>query len=69
MQAADAVMVSGVFEAADVRAWVEGGWGVDALMGRQTRDHDDVDLAVDERTIVDFNRLPCAPPQGARHLR
>jgi lincosamide nucleotidyltransferase A/C/D/E len=28
-------------------AWVDGGWGVDALIGRRTRDHDDLDLVVD----------------------
>jgi lincosamide nucleotidyltransferase A/C/D/E len=27
-------------------AWVGGGWGVDALVGRQTRPHADLDLAV-----------------------
>jgi lincosamide nucleotidyltransferase A/C/D/E len=26
--------------------WVEGGWGVDALLGEQTRAHDDLDLGV-----------------------
>ena len=26
--------------------WLDGGWGVDALIGRQTRDHDDLDLAL-----------------------
>lgn len=30
-----------------VRVWIEGGWGVDALAGRQTRDHDDLDLDFD----------------------
>ena len=29
------------------RFWVGGGWGVDALAGRQTRPHRDLDLAVD----------------------
>lgn len=29
--------------------WVAGGWGVDALVGRQTRPHRDLDLAVDAR--------------------
>jgi len=29
------------------RAWVAGGWGVDALVGRQTRVHRDLDLAID----------------------
>lgn len=27
--------------------WISGGWGVDALAGRQTRPHRDLDLAVD----------------------
>ena len=37
--------------AASVVAWVDGGWGVDALVGRQTRDHEDLDLVVDARAI------------------
>jgi len=32
---------------AGCRAWVAGGWGVDALVGRQTRPHRDLDLALD----------------------
>lgn len=32
---------------AGCRAWLGGGWGVDALVGRQTREHRDVDLALD----------------------
>ncbi|MFE1960267.1 nucleotidyltransferase domain-containing protein [Streptomyces sp. NPDC059479] len=44
---------SDVFEALDalqsagVPCWVAGGWGVDILVGRQTRPHRDLDLAVD----------------------
>ncbi|MGH9043509.1 MAG: nucleotidyltransferase domain-containing protein [Acidimicrobiales bacterium] len=33
-------------EAAGVSVWLAGGWGVDALLGRQTRRHADVDLVV-----------------------
>jgi lincosamide nucleotidyltransferase A/C/D/E len=33
-------------ERAGVDAWVDGGWGVDALLGRETRPHDDLDLVV-----------------------
>jgi lincosamide nucleotidyltransferase A/C/D/E len=29
------------------RFWLEGGWGVDALTGRQTRPHRDVDIDID----------------------
>lgn len=31
---------------AGVCGWVDGGWGVDALLGWQTRVHDDLDLVV-----------------------
>src|SRR3712207_927602 len=34
-------------EAASCSAWIEGGWGVDALVGRQTRQHRDLDLDID----------------------
>src|SRR4051794_21469752 len=37
----------GVLEAAGVRCWLAGGWGVDALVGRQTRVHRDLDLVLD----------------------
>ena len=33
--------------AAGCHAWIGGGWGVDALVGNQTRGHRDLDLAVD----------------------
>ncbi len=29
-----------------IRVWLDGGWGVDALLGFQTRNHDDIDLLV-----------------------
>jgi lincosamide nucleotidyltransferase A/C/D/E len=32
--------------AAQVRGWLAGGWGVDALVGRQTRPHNDIDLVI-----------------------
>ncbi len=42
--------LGGVLDALDdslVPHWVGGGWGVDVLVGRQTREHRDLDLAVD----------------------
>lgn len=35
-------------DALGVTYWIDGGWGVDALLGEQTREHDDLDLALDE---------------------
>jgi lincosamide nucleotidyltransferase A/C/D/E len=34
-------------QSAGIRVWVDGGWGVDALVGRQTRPHQDLDLALE----------------------
>jgi len=33
--------------------WVDGGWGVDALLGEVTRPHDDVDLVVELGALAD----------------
>jgi lincosamide nucleotidyltransferase A/C/D/E len=44
--ARDVVEVLESLTAADVPWWVAGGWAVDALVGEQTRPHDDVDVMV-----------------------
>ncbi len=31
---------------AGVAVWLDGGWGVDALVGQQTREHDDLDCVI-----------------------
>jgi lincosamide nucleotidyltransferase A/C/D/E len=35
-----------LLQSAGVDAWVDGGWGVDALLGYQSRPHEDLDLVV-----------------------
>jgi len=54
MQAADACAAVDALERAGVRVFVNGGWGVDALLGEQTREHDDLDVhvSIDDVTIV-----------------
>ncbi|HXH87686.1 MAG TPA: hypothetical protein VNI55_03675 [Gaiellaceae bacterium] len=39
--------VIGLVEADGIDVWLDGGWGVDALLGRQTREHDDLDLVAE----------------------
>ena len=34
------------FQSNDITVWIDGGWCVDALLGVQTRKHDDLDIAV-----------------------
>ena len=39
--------VIAVTQAADIPAWLFGGWGLDARIGRITREHGDVELWVE----------------------
>ena len=41
------VAVIGLLEADGIPVWLDGGWGVDALLGHQTREHDDLDLVIE----------------------
>jgi lincosamide nucleotidyltransferase A/C/D/E len=46
VRASEAAEVLKALDDAGVDAWVDGGWGVDALIGRETRPHEDLDLMV-----------------------
>jgi lincosamide nucleotidyltransferase A/C/D/E len=47
MSAADVIDVIALLSDARIAVWVDGGWGIDALIGEQTRPHDDLDLVID----------------------
>lgn len=34
-----------------VELWIDGGWGVDALLGEQTRPHKDLDIVIQEKDV------------------
>jgi lincosamide nucleotidyltransferase A/C/D/E len=46
MTAADVLEFLDWTAAAGIPIWVDGGWAVDALLGEQTRDHRDLDIAL-----------------------
>jgi lincosamide nucleotidyltransferase A/C/D/E len=48
----DVSEVLACLENVGVRCWLDGGWGVDALVGAQTRVHDDLDLVVDADDVT-----------------
>jgi lincosamide nucleotidyltransferase A/C/D/E len=54
MTSAALVELLRLFEAAAIPAWLDGGWGVDALLHRQTRVHRDVDIVL---RVTDVLRL------------
>ena len=54
MTSASLVDLLDFIENAGIECWLDGGWGVDALLKRQTRPHKDVDLVV---RVSDVSRL------------
>jgi lincosamide nucleotidyltransferase A/C/D/E len=46
MSAADVLDVTSRMSAAGLSFWLDGGWCVDALIGEETRLHDDLDLVI-----------------------
>ncbi len=52
MDAEDVVAVLGRLESVGIAVWVDGGWGVDALVQRETRPHNDLDLAIAESDLA-----------------
>jgi lincosamide nucleotidyltransferase A/C/D/E len=73
MAAEDVVAIVDRLERAGLAVWVDGGWGVDALVGRQTRPHDDLDVVVllgeveaveRELAALGYERAGGAPPMS-----
>jgi lincosamide nucleotidyltransferase A/C/D/E len=46
MQATDVLMLLSDLDELRVHYWLDGGWGVDSLLGEQSRAHGDLDLVV-----------------------
>jgi lincosamide nucleotidyltransferase A/C/D/E len=46
MAASDVLELLDLVEARGIAVWLNGGWGVDALIGHQTREHDDLDITI-----------------------
>jgi lincosamide nucleotidyltransferase A/C/D/E len=44
-------------EQINVTVWIEGGWGIDALIGRQTRPHNDIDIFIQKKDAAEFTKM------------
>jgi lincosamide nucleotidyltransferase A/C/D/E len=50
-EASDVHEVLAALDSVGIASWLDGGWGVDALLGEQTRPHQDIDLVVQVRDV------------------
>lgn len=57
MSASDVVEIVRLLADNDIRVHVDGGWGVDALLGEQTRRHADLDIAVQHKDVPRIREL------------
>lgn len=57
MTSADVVDFYKAASNAGVEIWIDGGWGVDALLGEQTRPHSDLDIVIRETDIPVLRQL------------
>src|SRR5258705_12245034 len=52
MTPVDVIDVYTSLENLGIEIWIDGGWGVDALLGEQSRAHKDLDIAIQQKDVV-----------------
>lgn len=57
MQAEDVINLYKLLQENEIGVWIDGGWGIDALFGEQTRPHDDLDIAIERKNVENLRRL------------
>jgi lincosamide nucleotidyltransferase A/C/D/E len=57
MTAKDVIDIVKLLNQNDIVVVIDGGWGVDALLGRQTRTHADLDVAVEHKDVPKIREM------------
>ena len=57
MTAADVIDLYSKLGNLGIEIWIDGGWGVDALLGAQTRPHADLDIVIRQRDLPRLREL------------
>ncbi len=57
MTPTDVIEIVELLEQHGITVVIDGGWGVDALLGRQTRKHEDLDVAVEHKDVPRIRAL------------
>ena len=57
MIAADVISLYTELEKLGITIWIDGGWGVDALLGEQTRPHHDLDITILQKDVPKLRQL------------
>ena len=57
MTSADVVDLYAALQKQRIKIWIDGGWGVDALLEEQTRSHSDLDIAIEQKDVPALRQL------------
>jgi len=60
MEASDVLELYNALQKQGVEIWIDGGWGVDALLEKQTRPHQDLDIAIQQKHVEKLVELLAA---------
>jgi lincosamide nucleotidyltransferase A/C/D/E len=67
MQEREVIDFYRAMEHSGITVWIDGGWGVDALLGKQTRPHSDLDIAIQQEDVANIRALQ--ESQGYRGIK
>lgn len=67
MTSIDVIDLYEALENLGVEIWIDGGWGVDALLGEQSRPHQDLDIAIQQKDVPTLRQLVSA--RGYRDVK
>lgn len=51
MKANEVIEIYKIFKENDIKFWIDGGWGIDALLHTETRVHSDLDIVIEYKFI------------------
>jgi lincosamide nucleotidyltransferase A/C/D/E len=57
MEEKDVIDLYSRLKNSNIKIWIDGGWGVDALLGKQTRVHKDLDIVIQQKDVLAFRNL------------
>ncbi|MEK7081134.1 MAG: aminoglycoside nucleotidyltransferase [Patescibacteria group bacterium] len=67
MNARDVVDIYIKLENLGVKIWIDGGWSVDALLGEKIREHQDLDIAINQKDVISL--LKFLKTEGYKEIR
>lgn len=53
----DLMTIINLLEDSNIKYWIDGGWGVDILAGKQTRNHRDIDVDFDAQHTEELLKI------------